>query len=316
MKPFDIVLVSSWLIGYPVLVFCFMVVRSYHVKKPLGMQTLLSKTTILAASLLPILTLIWMLIYASMKFLSPMPDWAAVVLQLTASVTCCTFLLVMILLVFIKYMSMYHNVIVSALDEDKILRKTKITLTVLSCLFVGFDYGFVSNVRHGIGFSIARHGLSGVDLSSTRIEMMLIVLIPVLIMAAAGLQIRIEYENFVRGEQGGVLQSLVISMLQTRSQEVPTGNPDNLPGQGGESESVLQQFGYKLSSIRVILLLGIAFFVIIVTLNSQYIDILILLLFANHNIAIPILVVWTHPGMRQLAVMKFSFCNKYNIYVY
>ncbi len=109
MELMDSALVTSWVIGYPVLVFCYSVVRQYHSKKPPGLQTLLSKSSVLLASLLPVWVLHWILIFIWMKFLSPVSELTAIFLQISGSHTTCSFLITMILMVIIKYLSIFKK---------------------------------------------------------------------------------------------------------------------------------------------------------------------------------------------------------------
>ncbi len=186
----------------------------------------------------------------------------------------------------------------AALDEDKITRYIKVIVVIAPCFLLGLDYSLWFNIREGIVFKISRFGMAQVKSTSFKFEPTILTLIPILILTMTILQLRIEYENHKRGEK-----TLLKFFKNNRNDIGETGDQDDPVG---------KHFGYKICSIRILLLIGIAFFAMYVSMNLANLDLLLLIMYVINNFAVPIMVVWSHPGMRHLAKRKikqqFAFC--------
>ena len=146
MKP---IFLFSWFLGYPTLMFCCLVIREYHNKKPPGMQTLLSKSTILLMNLIPLTTLLWILTVFSQRFLAPLDELQSQLLAWTVHLSVGIFLIALLQLIAVKYMSVYHNDSIALMDDDKVMVRIRTSVATVPCLLAILEYGFLSYMCTG-----------------------------------------------------------------------------------------------------------------------------------------------------------------------
>ncbi len=230
------------------------------------MQTLLSKATCLLVSLTPLTALANNFVFFALKFIAPMEAVPAQLLVWTIHLSLSIFLIMTLLLIAIKYMSVYHNNYVSLMDENVWIAKIKVAIIFLPILLAIFEYFYVSDITDAMTYQIAIHGLDKTRLSSIDGEKTILFLTGIVIAAMIGLQACIEYDSYTRGE----IRGLLISFIVGRRQSTPSDTADN-----NNPSLALDQMdsGYKISSMRIIMLLGVTFCIIVMTMTPRNVDI-------------------------------------------
>ncbi len=165
----------------------------YHVKKPLGMQSFLSKVTVLFLNDMVICIIHASSVFILSEIFSPLNDFFSILLTIS-SLACATSFYILVLCVTVtKYLSIYHGTIVASLKEEAVLPKIAWITMVLSLSTAVFEYTTFTHIRNSAIYQTLSFGI---DKATSSMETVTVFLILVNFLTIAFLQCRIEFDHW------------------------------------------------------------------------------------------------------------------------
>jgi hypothetical protein len=117
----------------------------------------------------------------------------------TISVMLMMYLFVVIL---VKYVSIYHSTLLSGshFNEAKVIQQLRIGLSLTAFFLAIFEYRYLSSLDTMLYYQILAFGSANSELAYSKVVTFFVV---INLIIGIGLQIRIEYDNLIIGDQQG-----------------------------------------------------------------------------------------------------------------
>ncbi len=281
------------------------VIRAYHLKKPLGMQTFLGRVTILCLWILSFSVTFGSVTMFLAELFSPFNEVTATIFTIPGNIHynfCLGFRLsICLLAVFLvhvslisliftilmtKYLSIYHSHWIQALNEEKAIRYLTMILLLLPIFLVSIELAYLSNIED---LSTYQFLLLGTVTSSGKSEIMTTLLHMINFALAIILQVRNELDHHTYNESYGCLHAI---RQCCRFRE--TGNASNDNDNDSQLSLIRQAFGVCA------LLTSIAIYHM--TIGAQNLKNTFAICGFIFHCGIPGLFIYNHKSIRALAV--------------
>ncbi len=267
------------------------VVKSYHESKPLGLQTFLSKVIVLLTNTFMAFTAYGALLLTCIN-VGVGPIYSLILVMIAQYFflnlhMSCLFVLVT------KYLSIYHSQWVFALNDERAMGLLKSTVWTLPLILTVLEYTALTRIQDTPMFWMLM-GTDHDEVVSQKHEVTRSIMSVALVLGTAGLQLRLEYDNFIHGENPNCCLHLIFRLFQQQ-------HPNN------QNES--DPLEYKMSILRF----AACFTTLLVgTVNllfwtyDGFIDTnkLIVFGFVFVNILMPSLFIYNHQGLRKHFINK------------
>ncbi len=281
----DFLYVLSYLLGTLACNFLLMVIRRYHERKPLGMQTFNGR---MIASVTKVLAVIFSFLnctFCAIEIIGPFPQLVSLFWSflLTMCAVCYN-------IGFTKYLTVYHGSIINDIDEEKIAKRSQKCLILVSLFLTLVEYLCLTSYRD-IGVYQLLH--LGHAKESSKLEQIISVLVMANFVSAFVLYCRIEYGAVMAFDvHSGYLSKLVLKWKQSLD--------DNQ-----NSEGPRVQFGYNIDVVRVCGLCGIVMLALTFFGQGDMQRWSFLIHGMFFNVVIPLLFVLQKDRMRSTAIAHF-----------
>ncbi len=275
--------------------FATFVVQKYHRDKPLGMQTLHGK--IIEEVFMPALQIsaaCICLAYMVTELFGPVPYDIAVILQLNEFFNMATFQLSLLMVLIVKYLSIYNGSLIDSFDEDLVISGAKVITFGLPWLFMVFEYSFWTEMEQALTFQQKYLGYSKPDSKMEKMKIIGNLSNFAVILLSQG---RIEYDHIKRNEALGCL-AFVRRLFSNR-----TENDNDF------EENLTKNMGYRLSALRIAFGCGAVFVTIIyfqATSGTDYSKLNSLILATLISVIGPAVFISYHDGMRKVAFKQLK----------
>ena len=263
------------------------VVRQYNISKPMGMQTLLGKVTVIFTYAATVCDIVKMSALCVTHMFSPMPKYVAmvmVVIEYYLIVVCLTSLLA---LTITKYMSIFHGHVIDMFEERVLVYFLKVFVVLFSGFVAVVEYLVLSNFEDLYNYQQKASGCEKMDAHAEQSKSV-IVFINVVMMVI--LYVRIEYSSLQANDtNSGLLVKHLIWFRRT----------DAHNGQVSDAD---MQSEFSIKTFRAVAACGLLVVGIFV-----YKHFLADTLWANltfiisATVIIPFIFILNHPGMRSTA---------------
>ena len=286
-------LTTVFIITRPVTLVTCNVIKTYQRNKPLGMQTLLSRTIITFTNTLSLAAFLFDSSLMCIDLLGPFKNEPlSMALSVIPYMSVMAFLLIWLVMTIVKYLSVYHNDWIATLDDSAITKKITLSLLIFPPIATLIEFGCFISIHESVGFIGARYGLEYMD--SAKREAVVQTLGAVIALAMGFLQLRIELDRYRNQETSGLVQYF---LRWIRSQDNSANDNANF---------TFGRFGYSITDLRFFILLAIPVFIIIIAgpASSSELNIAVGCI-VGHAIA-PSLVISNHKGMRTIFVAKLK----------
>ncbi len=303
--------------------FGIFVIRSYHIKKPLGMQTFLGKVIILCTKVMHTSSTWWAIHLMSSELVQPMNELASITFTflgkffryddvkvsfetkyLAAYFTLTSWYIMSLLVLATRYLSIYQSSIIASLDEELIILIMSLIVFILPLILGIFEYYYITDIKAAIAYQLLHrdkdHAETSVELIRTSITVLDLILITFL-------QIRIEYDHIAVNDQQGCLASLCKFTRQK------LGFFSCLSVTEDSAENSNGKIYYNIKAIRGFFALGIITAIVLgyhLTIGNSNTRNNYLLLYVLYTLVCPWIFIWHHPSMKTMAKNKMKhFCT-------
>ncbi len=266
-----------------------LVIRKYHQSRPFGMQTFLSRLTVILTKSLALTNITKTASICITEIVGPFQRQLAMSLVVLDFYFVVMFYLTLTAWIMTKYASIYHGFIVEDLDEDgtiQILKKVLVSLPVLICII---EYFWLSTMDNLTNFQLK---FLGYEKSNSMTEWFQSIFILVDLGMMALLHARIEYDAFQFDDTDS---GRLLVRVKAWFQHCWTNGHQVAPS--------LDKSNYNMATLRRVALCGIA----ILSLHIYHITINVgkwkLLVYMIVLTAIgPLMFVVNHQGMKNTAL--------------
>ncbi len=277
-------------------------IKTYHKNKPLGLQTLLSRTTVIFTNTVLLTGYSFALPFVLIELFGPFSELASMVLTVVPYTALNAFALSWLIMTITKYLSVYHNYWIANLDDNLIAKRICLALWIVPSISTLMEFSCLTRIQDTIGFMAARHGLEHVTASGSAKREILAQGLAVLVMLAVViLQFQIELNRYRNGETNS-------SMIQKLIHWLRHGNNDNIQVPSSTGDGTIQNFGYGIILLRIFTLLMLPVLVIMIAGTGDNIERNIMTGFIVSQAIAPLLVVTNHEGMRGIFFSQIRKC--------
>ena len=197
-----------------------------------------------------------------------------------------------------KYLSIYHSHIIYSLDEDLTLTVLKAMMAVLPVILATIQYTLLSDIKSSTGYMpLVKNLLTNSD-HSMETELIKTVGFMVIFAFTITLYGRLEYEE----NQFSRVKKLFAWLRKKRV------GPEN--GNVGEQEVDNQnnEVEYKISVLRIALLLLAIFFVLTVLFRTgKSLIVIFICIYTLGNVVLPSIFIYNHNALRHHADTKVAY---------
>ncbi len=293
----EISLASVYWIGCCFSCFASLSIKSYHLSKPLGMQTILGKFIVLFAYIYIVSIAVFALAFTVGIIFAPLglvSDSIALLVTGGYYVGSQTFFMAMSACLIVKYISIYHSTLWEHIEEDRLLYMAKLVLTAATVFSAFIEYTYFSDMANNRYYQFFRFGTnSGQGAEVTKILLFLFTF-----QIMVGLQFRLEVDNFRFGEN-----SLLLRLAQKlRCVQDVTPADNNEEQQQGKEE-------YKMGVLRTLVILGaviISTFVYMHLVRIGNMGLNVLPGFLTVSTFIPAVFIANHQGLKNHILSKYQ----------
>ncbi len=280
------------------LVFCCLacrVIKTYHLSKPLGMQTLLGKFIVLFTNVY-----LWSVACYAFAFTigitcSPsgfVNNFTARIITVVifmASQACFSAFTICLI---VKYFSIYHSTWLESVDEDQLISKARISLVVGPSVMAFVEYCYLTRILDNRYYQFFRYGTNGGE----GVETLRPVLLLITFLCIAILQTRLELDNLHFGED-----SLLLNLLRKLNCLGQNSSRARL-----EEDSNVTD-GYNMGVFRMLFILGVSIFSLflyMVIIDTGDLANIVLPGFFIISTLIPAVFIANHPKLKKLALTQ------------
>ncbi len=265
--------------------FCSYVIVRYHLNKPLGMETLLSKVIVLLVITFAQAGICATVTRLLSELAAPLDETLALMGSVWNFVSALSFMLSIFITLVIKYLSVYHSYLISHLDEERILPYLWITVLGLPGILAGIQFYFLSAIQLDTTYQLLRHG----KLITKSEEVVIFYVILLLnLTALLGVVVRIEVDY----SEDGYL-SKITNWLRPSKELNSAG-----PGRRSRNDiNIQEKNGYSIVVIRLMcLILVVLSLIFLLGISPGTCRFLLLrLLF---SVICPAIFIWNHNGIK------------------
>ena len=176
------------------LIGCFShhVIQSYHLNKPLGMQTLLTQVTILSSKSCTGIMILGAFLQVSTELIDQFPKWLALAYTLGEVYTGQMVYVIIFFVITTKYLSIYHGERLASFNDDKLLKLMKIGLFAVPTVLVAVEFLYLSDYKDMSLFQVKFYGKAKANSHLSRVSSLSTMIV---FAAIATLQLRTEYDS-------------------------------------------------------------------------------------------------------------------------
>ncbi len=240
------------LTAYGVILFlgllCDYVVQFYLKNKPSGMQTFLDKIIQHFMYVHGLGNVAAAVLFGAFEVVGPVTPTIAKIITWTSCSIAMVFLYATYTVLLVRYLSIYHGVIVASLDENIVIPLLYASILVVSSLTPIIEYGFLSDVEDMVIYKLLQDDLSAWN---TRMEKSALLSVSIVLIMMSVSQGRIEYDSLKHNHHTGFLLRLK-QWIQKINQQV---NPE--PETNDDESNDLKAL-YSVSMTRLAFFLGAA----------------------------------------------------------
>jgi hypothetical protein len=181
---------------------CASLIISYTKSKPPGLQSFMDQIMIEFQYVVVLFTLATLIPmgYGTAQASSINLDLARIVAF--GSFTICIMLMLYLFVgILVKYVSIYHSTLLSGhFNEAKVILRLRIGLSLTAIFLAIFEYRYLSSLDTMLYYQILAFGSANSELAYSKVVTFFVV---INLIIGIGLQIRIEYDNLIIGDQQG-----------------------------------------------------------------------------------------------------------------
>jgi hypothetical protein len=275
----------------PVSLTCVGLIVSYLNAKPSGMQTFNDRIMTDFLNVFAVFTILALVAYSYGSIQAPVGLLLALTWSFAINVVAILFLLYLIALLILKYISIYHSILTSGpFDEDEILTYLRFGLLGLSFFLEILEVGYLANPSNLAYAQVLLFGDTNDSYETGPVSGPLTML---LMFMVVGLHIRIEYDNIVIENHQGSW-----SWLKTQFQSIQV-NPTDI-----HQEAI----PYRMSALRVSVVTSIVFvilaFILVPIATSCAKVVVVISTIYCLFVGIPIVFIWSHPNIKAHSIKK------------
>ncbi len=277
---------------------CTSLIRSYHESKPLGLQTIFGKVVCILMGTLQCVSGYHGLVYLpccivglsgdkkNVDFVKTLAALSFISIQAGHSALC--------LALITKYMSIYHSNFIYALDEDSALIVVKLVMAIVPLTLTIIQFSLLSDIKQSISYMPLVENLMSSSQIPPETESIKVAGFIVFFALTFFLYGRLEYEeNHFRR-----IKKLFACLKKNRV------GPQNACGQNEANNQNSEEVEYKLSVLRIGLLLMSIFGILTLLIHAGNITVILLSAYTIANVVFPTIFISNHSALRQHALTK------------
>ncbi len=234
MSPDKIVIVSIYGITGIAHHLAMFLIRHYHEKKPLGMQTVLTRVTVYFTKVSAASISIFICNICILEIYGPFSWTMSCLLTLLDYLSAILFYSSLASSLCIKYCLIYHSHLLESFSDTTLMKCLKATIAIIVLIAPVIEYGFVTSFDNSGAFQIKHLGYSKTNSS---LEVGLLIAAAFSLLSIVILQARIEFDAYNTNDiQTGKFAKFVNWIKQTD----------------------FNNFGYSLKVLRTVVISGVS----------------------------------------------------------